>query len=155
MTDSTSNPVPKIHPATRPVEPEDPMNLHAFEVPGNTELMLRVVVEEYARMGCDLDSMMNMFRDPFYQVLHGLWQLYGEDELHRRVIEILGRCGIMRTTTIDTAPPSDQLVQLDIPDSLLVSKTPDELLDGTNTVSVDSRECCRPSQPCKGANDDA
>jgi hypothetical protein len=103
-------------------------------------------------MGCDLDSMMNMFRDPFYQSLHGLWQLYGEDELRRRVIEILGRCGVMRTTIIDTAPLSGQLIQLDIPDALLVSKTPDERLDETNTVSVDSRECC---QPCKGENDDA
>ncbi len=112
MTDSSVNPVPKIHPATRPVEPEDPMHLHAVEVPGDTELMLRVVVEEYARMGCGPDEIMALCRNPFYQAPHGLWLLHGEEELQRRVTQILDRCGVMRTTTVDSEPPADQLVQL-------------------------------------------
>ena len=114
MTNPDVNPVPKVHPTTRPVEPEDPMNLFAVQVPGDTELMLRVVVEEYARMGCDLESMIDMFRDPFYQAPHGLWRLYGEEELRRRVTEIIGRCGIMRTKTVDSDPPENQLVQLEL-----------------------------------------
>ena len=61
--------------------------------------MLRVLVEEYARMGCDLDAIMDLACDPFYQAFHGLRQLLGDDELRRRVADILQRCGVTRTTT--------------------------------------------------------
>ena len=108
--------VPKVHPATRSVEPEDPMNLHAVEIPGDTDLMLRVLVEEYARMGWNVDAVMNLAVDPFYQGFHGLLQLHGEEELRRRVTEIIGRCGVLRITTKQAAPPPDQLVQLEIPE---------------------------------------
>ena len=86
--------VPKVHPATRPVEPDDPMNLFAVEVPGDPELMLRLLVEEYARMGWGLDALLGLFRDPFYVAAHGLWLHYGEEELKRRLsddVEARGR----------------------------------------------------------------
>ena len=110
--------VPKVHPATRPVEPEDPMNLHAVEIPGDTDLMLRVLVEEYARMGWNADAVMDLAVDPFYQGFHGLWRLHGEEELRRRVSAILARCGVVRVTTVHAKPPSDesdQLVQIALP----------------------------------------
>lgn len=109
--------VPKVHPATRAVEPDDPMNLYAVEVPGDPELMLRLLVEEYARMGFGLDALLSLFRDPFYVAAHGLWLHYGEDELKRRLIVLLGRVGIMRTTTTVSAPASERLVQIDLPAS--------------------------------------
>ena len=43
--------VPKVHPATRAVEPDDPMDLDATLVPGDVDLMFRSVVQEYAWMG--------------------------------------------------------------------------------------------------------
>lgn len=109
------NAVPKIHPATRAVEPDDPMNLHGFEVPGDPELMLQVLVEEYARLGYGLDRLMQLFRDPFYQGFHGLWKLYGDEELRRRVSVILSQCGVIRTRTHNTAPAPQQLVELTLP----------------------------------------
>jgi hypothetical protein len=107
--------VPKVHPATRQVEPEDPMNLHGFEVPGDPELMLRILVEEYARMGVTLDALMGLARDPFYQGFHGLWLLYGEDELRNRLSEILSRCGVMQTRVEHSTPMPEQLVELELP----------------------------------------
>lgn len=108
-----SSPIgPKVHPATRVVEPEDPMNLHGVEVPGDTELMLRVLVEEFARMGWDADSLMQLARDPNYSALYGLLRTYGEERLRSRITEILNRCGVIRTTTED-APAEEDLVQLD------------------------------------------
>ena len=92
------------------------MNLHAVEISGDSNLMLRVLVEEYARMGWNVDAVMNLAVDPFYQGFHGLLQLHGEEELRRRVTEIMGRCGVLRITTEDAAPPPDQLVQLEIPE---------------------------------------
>jgi len=143
--DVPDNAVPKVHPATRPVEPEDPMNLHGTEVPGDPELMLRILVEEYARMGFGPDVMMQMFRDPEYQAPYGLWRLFGDEELFARIVEILGGCGIFRTTIIESVPelpeepvpfaedarPPDQppqsaflepeLIQIQIPDTTRVS----------------------------------
>lgn len=111
MNSANSIPGTKVHPATRPVEPDDPMNLHGYEVPGDTELMLRMLVEEYARMGWDLEALMPLFHDPFYQGFHGLLRLYGEEELRKRVGQILSRCGVIRTRD-EIAPPPEQLVQL-------------------------------------------
>jgi len=108
--------VPKVHPATRPVEPEDPMSLHGFEVAGDPETMLRILVEEYARMGFQLDTLMGLARDPFYPGFHGLWLLYGEDEFRNRLSKILSRCGVMRTRFEQSAPLPEQLVELELPE---------------------------------------
>ena len=65
MTQESEHLAPKVHPASREILPDDPMNLHAVEVPGDTELMLRLLVEEYARMGWNLESLLELARDPF------------------------------------------------------------------------------------------
>ena len=114
MEPTADNFVPKVHPATRPVEPDDPMNLFAVELPGDPELMLRLLVEEYARMGWDLDALVGLFRDPFYVAAHGLWLHFGEEELKQRLVAMLGRVGIVRTKTTTIAPPSERLVQIDL-----------------------------------------
>jgi len=105
----------KPHPKDRAVEPEDPMNLHAIEVPGDVELMLRMLVEEFARMGWDLSRLMTMFRDPFYVAAHGLLLHFGDKELERRVAEILKRCGVVRVQEFHTTPISERLVQINLP----------------------------------------
>lgn len=114
MEQTPGNFVPKVHPATRPVELDDPMNLFAVEVPGDPELMLRLLVEEYARMGWGLNELVGLFRDPFYVAAHGLWLHYGEEELKRRLVAMLSRVGVVRTKTTTSAPPSERLVQIDL-----------------------------------------
>lgn len=112
MTTFESLGVPKVHPATRPVEPEDPMNLHGFEVPGDPEFMLKILVEEYARLGYSLEPLMALCRDPFYVGLHGLWRLFGEEGLRRRIATILSSCFVIRTRTSEAASEPEQLVSL-------------------------------------------
>jgi hypothetical protein len=90
------------------------MNLYAVEVPGDPELMLRLLVEEYARMGWGLDALVGLFRDPFYVAAHGLWLHYGEEELKRRLGALLGRMGVVRTKTTTSIPPSERLVRIDL-----------------------------------------
>ena len=114
MEPPSDNFVPKVHPATRQGEPEDPMNLFAVEVPGDPELMLRLLVEEYARMGWGLEALLALFRDPFYVSAHGLWLHYGEDDLRLRLATLLGRIGVVRTKTTTSIPPSSRLVQIDL-----------------------------------------
>lgn len=105
----------KPHPRDRNVEPEDPMNLHAVELDGDPELMLRILIEEYARMGCDLASLVSLCRDPFYSGLHGLWLHFGEAEMRRRILAILSRCGVTRVRVVHEQPADEQLVQLTLP----------------------------------------
>jgi hypothetical protein len=119
-----SNLVPKVHPATRAVEPEDPMTLNATSVPGDPEVMLRCVIQEYARMGWDAPAILGLFRDPLYPALHALLDWYGEPRLRERLHAELARIGVLRfaATVRDEIEPTEdehaavpRLVQIDLP----------------------------------------
>jgi hypothetical protein len=107
-------PTPKIHPASRELLPNDPLEMHGFEVPGDPQLMLRLLVEEYARMGFGFADIMRLARDPNYQAFYGLYRFLGEQELALRINQILGRCGVMRVTTREAPAATQQLVQIDL-----------------------------------------
>ena len=96
MTAASERYVPKVHPATRPVEPDDPMTLHATPAPGDPEVMLRCLVQEYAWMGWDGEQILALFHDPFYPALHSLLQLCGENGLRERLTALLGQTGVFR-----------------------------------------------------------
>jgi hypothetical protein len=74
--------------------------------------MLRLLVEEYARIGWGLEGLMRLARDPNYQGFHGLLRRYGESELRRRLEEILARCGVMRVQTKEAEPVPEEVEQL-------------------------------------------
>ena len=115
MNDMPPNATPKVHPASREILPEDPLELHGHEVSGNPHLMMRMLVEEFARMGWGADAILQLACNPEYQAFRGLRQVYGIDGMRRRVEAILARCGVLRVTTTETTPISEQLVQLDLP----------------------------------------
>jgi hypothetical protein len=114
MDTNSTDFVAKVHPATRELLPDDPLEMQAFEVPGDPELMLRFIVEEYARIGANADAIMQLAGDPFYQALHGLWLHFGDDGMRARLANILRRCGVIRTTTTERVPPPDT-VQIQLP----------------------------------------
>jgi hypothetical protein len=109
--------VPKVHPATRPVEPEDPLTLHATPVAGDPEVMLRCLVQEYAWMGWDLEQLLSLFRDPFYPALNALRHLYGDTGLRERLDSILKETGVFHCQVSvreeeEPAEPEPELIQL-------------------------------------------
>ncbi len=114
MTNTNAVIGPKVHPAEREVLPDDPMAMHGFEIPGDPELMLRLLVEEYARIGWGLDSIMQLARDPNYQAFYGLFQRYGEEGLRERIAQTLSRCGVISVTTEEAKPIPEGLVPLDL-----------------------------------------
>jgi hypothetical protein len=114
MADTTPTPVPKVHPATREILPDDPLEMHGFELPGDPDLMLRLLVEEYARIGWSSDAIVQLAHDPNYQAFHGLLRFFGSERLTARVGEIVARCGVMRVRTKTTEPLSERLVQIEI-----------------------------------------
>jgi hypothetical protein len=95
--------------------PDDPLEMQAFEVAGDPLLMLRMLVEEYARDGWGTDAIVQLARDPNYQAFHGLLRAFGEAELRRRVAEIVARCGVIRMKCVETEPMSERLVQIRLP----------------------------------------
>ena len=115
MSDELDHIGPKVHPASREMLAEDPMELSGVEIDGDPELMLRLLVEEYARLGYGLEALMVLARDPFYTGFHGLWQLYGEASLKQRIAAVLARCGVVRVTATHSQPLSERLVQIELP----------------------------------------
>ena len=113
MNEALPKAIPKTHPAAREILPEDPMEIQGFEVPGDSDLMVRLLVEEYARIGWGLEEIINLARDPNYRAFHGLLQLYGEGALRRRVQEILARSGVIRVNEKEIQPLTEQLVQIE------------------------------------------
>ena len=114
MNNIPNDAVPKQHPASREILPEDPLEMQAFEVPGDTDLMVRLLVEEYARIGWGLEEILHLARDPNYRAFHGLWQLYGEEALRHRVRDILSQCGVIRVKETELQPAPQQLVQIQL-----------------------------------------
>lgn len=106
--------VPKVHPATRPVEPEDPMTLHATSVPGDPEAMLQCLIQEFVWMDWGVEQILEVFRDPFYPMLFEMWQHYGDDGLRRRLGDLFPQTAVFRvkTTVFVESDGEPELIQL-------------------------------------------
>ena len=64
MQPAIPNATPKVHPASREILPDDPLEMTGCEVPGDPDLMLRMLIEEYARIGWGVEAIMQLARDP-------------------------------------------------------------------------------------------
>jgi hypothetical protein len=107
--------VPKVHPASREVMPDDPMTLCATPVEGDPDLLVRAVVQEYAWMGWDAEQIAALFRDPFYPMLHGLRRALGEAGVRERIDAVFRLCGVFRFRATVREEPDDaapELVQI-------------------------------------------
>jgi hypothetical protein len=107
--------VPKVHPTTREVEPEDPMELIATPVQGDPEVMLECFLQEFAWMGWDAEQLMALFRDPGYPVLNQLLEHYGEPSIRERIRSLLGSAVLRFSERIVEEPePQEEheLIQL-------------------------------------------
>jgi hypothetical protein len=115
MDTHPTNLVPKVHPATRGVEPDDPLSLHATPVEGDPEVMIRAVVQEFAWMGWDAERIVGLFRDPGYPLLHGLWLALGEAGIRERIESVVRRYGVYRFRSTIVEEPEEaepELVQI-------------------------------------------
>jgi hypothetical protein len=106
--------VPKVHPATRPAEADDPFLLRATAVGGDVEVMIECLVREYAWLGWDAERLLGLFRDPAYPMLNAVLQHYGEEGVRRRVEKVLQRTGVFRVSGVvsDEPEPADEAPEL-------------------------------------------
>lgn len=120
MTASNKNLVPKVHPATRAVEPDDPYILNATPVAGDPEVMLRCVVEDYGWMGWSAEQLVALFHDPGYPALNALLEFYGEEGIRERIAQALHPCAAFQVrvemTEADEEPDAHEepLIELGI-----------------------------------------
>ena len=120
MTTPTDNLRPKVHPLTRSVEPDDPMELIATPVEGDPQVMLECMVQEFAWMGWSSEAILGLFRSPAYPVLNQLYERFGEDYICETVQGLVDRYGVVHfSETIAEDPESDdddepELTQLSV-----------------------------------------
>jgi hypothetical protein len=96
MNTSDDRWVNKVHPLARDVEPEDPLELVPHNVAGDPAQMLECILQEFAWMGCDVDELLALFRDPNYPLLSELRAFYGEEEIRRQVEAVVSRWGVLK-----------------------------------------------------------
>ncbi len=87
--------VPKVHPLSRTVESEDPMELMATPAPGDPDVMLESIVQEFAWMGWNAEQLLELFHSPMYPVLNQLREHYGDDVIREKVEAVVGRAGVL------------------------------------------------------------
>jgi hypothetical protein len=106
--------VPKVHPATREVESDDPLELVASPAPGDADVMLECIVQEFAGLGYDADELTGLFSNPAYPVPNQLLHYYGPAEIRRRIETLLARAGVFRTHEViaDDPEPDDNEAEL-------------------------------------------
>ncbi len=107
MDHTTAHLVPKVHPMVRPVGPDDPFTLNATSVAGDPNVMIRAVVQEYAWLGWSADQIISLFRDPFFPVLHRLWQTLGDAELRTRIASFVETFGVFHFRSTMVESPDD------------------------------------------------
>ena len=74
---------------SKPVEPDDPMELVGVEVPGcDSEEVLDDVVQEYLLMGWGAQQILMLFASPYYAFTHGIYRQLGPTRVRRRVLEL-------------------------------------------------------------------
>lgn len=94
--DSENQWVEKVHPLSREVEPEDPLELMAEPIYGDPAEMLDGLLQEFAWMGYTKDELLGLFHHPGYPLLCELRTHFGDAEVLRQVENLLERWGTLR-----------------------------------------------------------
>jgi hypothetical protein len=86
--------VPKVHPLSRMLEPEDPLELMATPAPGDPDVMVESIVQEFVWMGWSAEQLLEIFQNPMYPVLNQLREHLGDEVIRDKVQTIVERAGI-------------------------------------------------------------
>jgi len=103
--------VPKIHPATREIEVDDPMELFATAAIGDPDVMFDCIVQEFAGLGWSEEQLAELFQSGAYPVLKQLRDDIGEAEVRRRLRDILTRRGSFRVRETIADPPEEDEIE--------------------------------------------
>ncbi len=85
-----------IDPETKPLDPDDPMEMKAAVIAGDEHLMMECLIEEFAHLGWGAKKIAKMFDEPFFLSSHGLEKQFGRKAVLECIEQTLARCGIFR-----------------------------------------------------------
>ncbi len=100
--------VPKVHPLSRPMAEEDPLELHGVLVDGDPVEMVRCVMEEFAAMGWQRPQLLRLFRDPEYPGLVQVARSLGWSTIEAIADDVTRRYGAFRIRVHYVAPPEEE-----------------------------------------------
>ncbi len=82
--------------SAKPAAADDPMQVRGDLVPGDQQVMLQCLVEEFARMGWDANQIGLLFENKFFLASHGLAERLGQKAVRECIEQTLQRCGVFR-----------------------------------------------------------
>ncbi len=71
-------------------DPEDPMELVGVFLPGDERKMAECFVEEFLLLGFSNEQVLQLFRDPFYEGMHRVYERHGEGFVRELIAEVGG-----------------------------------------------------------------
>jgi hypothetical protein len=80
------------------------MQVRGDSVPGDQQVMLQCLIEEFARMGWDAKQIARMFENPFFLASYGLTKRLGREVVHECIEQTLQRCGVLRCAISEPEP---------------------------------------------------
>lgn len=99
--------------AEKEFEPDDPMELVGVALPGgNPEEMMECLVEEYIRDGWDDESLLHLFRDPFYRGTHQIYHEKGEEYVLAIISRLREKWGYWHGKDISLRLRADEVKKL-------------------------------------------
>jgi len=104
--------VEKVHPLTRAVEPEDPLELMAEPISGDPAAMLDGLLQEFAWLGYSEEELLGLFHNPGYPLLCELRVHFGDDEVRRQVTELVAQWGTLRFHETIVEEDPEELIQV-------------------------------------------
>jgi hypothetical protein len=83
-----------IDPESKPLSPDDPMEIKATIIAGDERLMMECLIEEFAHLGWGAKKIARMFDKPFYLASYSLEKRFGRQTVHECIEHTLARCGV-------------------------------------------------------------
>ncbi len=97
-----------IAPESKPLDPDDPMEIKAAVIAGDERLMMECLIEEFAHLGWSAKKIAGMFDQPCFLATHGLEQRFGRQAVVDCIEHTLARCGVFHFEMKKTSTQIDE-----------------------------------------------
>ncbi len=97
-----------IAPESKPLDPDDPMEIKAAVIAGDERLMMECLIEEFAHLGWSAKKITGMFDQPGFLATHGLEQRFGRQAVVDCIEHTLARCGVFHFEMEKTSTQIDE-----------------------------------------------
>ncbi len=88
----------------KPAAADDPMQVRGDSVPGDQQVMLQCLIEEFARMGWNANQIRLLFENKFFLASHGLAERLGQEAVRECIEQTLQRCGVFHFEMSESKP---------------------------------------------------